>query len=312
MKRTFTFSGWRIKAWYGLLEYIEDGYAYVSYLIPREPRIVHCKDGSTPPEGIPYNEFYPSQEWKLAPKGFLDEYFAYLGKWPKPESEMPIWCAWSPPDLSDVRMDDSETILRAYNEGRIVKAVDVFTNDYPSIDVEKRGSKWHYRYIRNGAKMPSHDSHGETGIKLPENRVYATYAEAVTETEAFLAEQARYASLSEREQCDADNRKYFSRYFTKESVERAIDFFHSFEDYESIDFKISRDFSDNGQYILYYRNYYEKIPCTPCNVGNIGKRRKGAETKAEREKRLAEYAAGAKDRFLAKWTPLLFVPMTMC
>ena len=307
MKRTFTFSGWKTKAWYGLLEYVEDGYAYVSYLIPRESRIVHCKDGSTPSEGVPYNEFCPSQEWKPLPKGFRDVEYAYLGKEPKPESEMPIWCTWSPPDLSDVRMDGSKTILRAYKDGRLSKAADVFAYDYPAIETENRGGKQHYRYVRNGAKMPSHDSHGETGIKLPENRVYATYAEAVEETEAFLAEQARYASVSEREQCDEDNRKYFSNYFTKESVELAIDFFHSFEDYESIDFKISRDFSDDGQYTLYYRNYYEKIPGTPCNVGKTG--RKGLETKAEREKRLAEYTAGAKDRFLAKWMPLLFVPM---
>lgn len=308
MKRTYTFAGWKTKAWYGLLEYIEDGYAYISYLIPRESRIVHCKDGSTPPEGVLYDKFYPSQEWKPAPNGFLDAYFANIGKEPKPEREMPIWCAWSPPDLEDVCMDDLETILRAYKDGRLAKAADVFVHDYPYFDIENRWGKWHYRYVRNGAKMPSHDSHGETGIKLPENRVYATYAEAVSETEAYLAEQARYASLSEREQCDEDNRKYFSNYFTPESVERAIDFFHSFTDYESLDFKISREFSDNGEYVLYYRNYYEKIPNTPCNVGKTGRR--GLETKAERKKRLAEYAAGAKDRFLAKWTPLLSVSMT--
>lgn len=307
MTRTPTFSGRKTKVWYGLLEYIEDGYAYVSYLIPRESRMVHCKDGSTPPEGIPYDEFCPSKEWKPAPKGFLDAYFAYLGKEPKPESEMPIWCTWSPPDLSGVRMDAPETILRAYKDGRLMKSADVFSFDYPSIKLEKRGGKWYYRYVRNGSNMPSHDSHGETGIKLPENRVYETYAEAVSEMEAFLAEQRRYASLSEREQCDEDNRKRFLNFFTPESVERAINFFHLFEDYEVLDFKISREFSDNGQYVLYYRNYYEKLPSTHCNVRKTG--RKGLETKVEREKRLAEYAAGAKDRFFAKWTPLFSVPM---
>ena len=79
MKRTYTFAGWKTKAWYGLLEYIEDGYAYVSYLTMRESRMVHCKDGSTPPEGIPYDAFFPSKEWKSVPKGFLDAYFANIG-----------------------------------------------------------------------------------------------------------------------------------------------------------------------------------------------------------------------------------------
>ena len=143
------------------------------------------------------------------------------------------------------------------------------------------------------------DSFGEERTYIYEDaNVYESIEGCYQERDRKNAEYARIAAMSDEEYNDFDFGRYLSRFFDHWTVQKVIESLHQFENYGDIEIKVSNSFTEDGKYRVYWKYFSPAVP------GYQVKWEHGRETKAERERRNAAWAAGAKERFLREWKPL--------
>lgn len=136
-------------------------------------------------DGVPIVEFIRhqnEQKYKKLPKGWTYNTKMFDLDCVKDPEDVNLWNKLSP------RIDDPESIKRAYDAGILVKAYLKFHGDIEA-DITKEG----YKIV---CKEPMYRNYS-THTSIRPDRVYTTYQEAQDEVDANTAEFVRQSELSD-------------------------------------------------------------------------------------------------------------------
>lgn len=133
-------------------------------------------------DGIPIDDFKSEQKYRKLPKGWrYDTKLFDLEYRPNIEDEKLF-------KELNVRIDNPESIKKAYKSGLLVKSENIFHGRVEA-DITKEG----FRIILN---YPMYE-HYVTHVSIRSDKVYFTYCEAKKELDSYIAELERQASLSD-------------------------------------------------------------------------------------------------------------------
>lgn len=145
----------------------------IDLLEPKETRYI---------DGVPIDEFKEELKYRKLPKGWTYNTKLFNLEWridPEDEKLFNELC---------VRIDDPESIKKAYEVGLFVKSDNIF-HGHIETDITKEG----YRVIK---KYPMWQ-HYITHVSIRPDKVYITYQEAKTEVDEHFAALERMANMSE-------------------------------------------------------------------------------------------------------------------
>ena len=147
----------------------------IDLLEPKETRYI---------DGVPIDEFKDNQKYRKLPKGWTYNTKLFDLEWrTDPEDEKLF-------NELYVRIDDPESIKKAYESGLLVKSDKIF-HGCIGTDITKEG----FRIIKKYPMWQHHITH----VSIRPDKVYFTYQEAKAEVEEYFAEFRRQAALSDYE-----------------------------------------------------------------------------------------------------------------
>lgn len=134
-----------------------------------------------------------------------------------------------------VRVDNPESIKKAYEAGLLVKSEKIFHGNIET-DITKEG----FRVIKKYPMWQHHIDH----VSIRPDKIYFTYQEAQEELEGYLAEFRRQAALSDYEWAVEEINKTLNQWktfqdATDEEVSVYREWLLSMEDVEAIETRIS-------------------------------------------------------------------------
>lgn len=133
-------------------------------------------------DGVPIDEFKEEFKYRKLPKGWTYNTKLFNLEWrtdPEDEKLFNELC---------VRIDDSESIKKAYEVGLLVKSDNIF-HGHIETDITKEG----YRVIKKYPMWQHHIAH----VSVRPDKVYITYQEAKKEVDEHFAALERMANMSE-------------------------------------------------------------------------------------------------------------------
>ncbi len=161
----------RYEIHYGMVEEQFSNAVCIDLLEKKETRYV---------DGVPIDQFETEQKYRKLPKGWTYSTKLFKLEWRIDPEEERL--------LQQVKMDQPETIKKAYEIGLLIKSDQIFHGNIES-DITKEG----FRIVK---KYPMWQ-HPITQVSIRPDKVYFTYQEAQEEAEKHLAELERMANLSE-------------------------------------------------------------------------------------------------------------------
>lgn len=194
---------------------------------------------------------------------------------------------------------DHETCQRLVNESAIIAKT--FRTPWVDYELSKGGKEYRLvlKWIDTSNNLGlGNERNGRGGYNVIEDNVFYTHAEAVSKLKEIKAEEERFASLSELEQCLEEHEHYLLRYFDKETVNVYLDKIKSMDNAEDVEIKISNTWSDDGSYVVYWR-YFRSSGVKPLPKSDNHK-----ETKAEREARNKAWVDNSRKRWFSNWDEL--------
>lgn len=132
--------------------------------------------------GIPLDEFKSEQKYRKLPKGWSYDTKLYSLEYRVNPKDQELF------EKLDVRIDNPESIKKAYESGLIVKSESIFHGIIEE-DITKEG----FRII---LKYPMYEHH-ITHVSIRPDKVYFTYQEAKEEADSYIAELNRQANMSD-------------------------------------------------------------------------------------------------------------------
>lgn len=131
-------------------------------------------------DGVPMDQFETEQKYRKLPKGWTYSTKLFQLEWRIDPEEEKLF--------QEIKMDQPETIKKAYELGVLVKSDQIF-HGHIEVDITKEG----FRIIKKYPIWQHHITH----ISIRSDQVYFTYQEAQKEVEKHVVALERMANLSE-------------------------------------------------------------------------------------------------------------------
>lgn len=211
---------------WGIVDEVYYDKVAVDFLEPKECRYIHA-DWMRPDEWVYLPEFEDTR-WHELPKGWTYD----TPLFEITQLAMPV--AW----LYDVKLDDPDSIIHAYNSGDLVKSSTIFHGNVESVitkdgyQIQKRYPMWQKRHV------------DYTGVD--HHKIRLTYEEAEAEVVKSIEEILRQCSLTDEEWAWEQIEKDIDRYcigngYKKDDphISAIRDYFADMPDIFSVETRIS-------------------------------------------------------------------------